>query len=199
MSTSATPETAPKYDLNNPPPGFKWDWDEVKGDHGQLSFGQRPLLTVEESKDGADALIEFYGAEGVARIYNGTSGRVQHQGIARRVTQKGKKEGWDDDKINATIAEEQLKYRPGKRAAGQSTAQSRAANAAKKAAGKIHGDAIAAMIERVASLPEAERLAMAQQLGIDPALFQQPTSNGAETEPETDEQEQNGEGEQQDQ
>ena len=182
MTASTAPETTPQFTLDNPPPGFKWDWDEVKGDHGQLSFGQRPLLTALESEEGAKGLLTFYGNDGICRIYNGTSGRVQHQGIARRVTTKGKKEGWDEDKINATIAEEQLKYRPGKRASGQSTAQSRAANAAKKAAGRIGGDAIASMIERVANMSEEERNRLASQMGFDPSLFAPQAGNGAEEE-----------------
>jgi hypothetical protein len=171
MSDPSKSSPTSQFNLDNPPPGFKWDWDEVKGDHGQLSFGQRPLLTVLESEEGAKGLFTFYGNDGVCRIYNGTSGRVQHQGIARRVTTKGKKEGWDEDKINNTIAEEQLKYRPGRRAAGQSTAQSRAAAAAKKAAGRIGGDAIASMIEKVANMSEDERNVLASQLGFDPSLF----------------------------
>lgn len=181
MTTTATPETN-QFSLANPPAGFTFDWDEVKGDHGQLSFGQRPLLTVEESQAGADALMAFYGPEGVGRIYNGTSGRVQFQGIARRITQKGKKEGWDDDKINAEIAKAQLEYRPGKRQAGQSTAQSRAANAAKKAAGKIGGDAIASMLEKVASMSAEDRAALASTLGIDPADFELAETDETETE-----------------
>jgi hypothetical protein len=187
MTTATAPEptTTPQFSLDNPPPGFKWDWDEVKGDHGQLSFGQRPILTALDGEEGGQGLLKFYGWDGIARIYNGTSGRVQFQGVDRRITQKGKKEGWDEDKINAICAEEQLKYRPGKRASGQSTAQSRAAAAAKKASGRIGGDAIASMIERVAKMSEEERNALAAQMGFDPSLFvlaQQPTPDDDEDE-----------------
>jgi hypothetical protein len=70
MTTATAPETTTQYSLDNPPPGFKWDWDEVKGDHGQLSFGQRPLLTALESEEGAKGLLAFYGNDGICRIYN---------------------------------------------------------------------------------------------------------------------------------
>lgn len=183
MATATAPETgnSTQYSLNNPPTGFYFDWDEVKGDHGQVSFGKRPLLTVNEDPEGAKALYEFYGNEGVARFYNGTSGRVQFQGVARRVTAKGKKEGWSDEKINEEIAKQELEYRPGKRAGGQSTAQSRAVAAMKKAAGKIPGDALAGLMDRVAAMTDEQRLAFGQQFGID---FSQVTENGDEEEGE---------------
>lgn len=178
MSESAT-ATPTQYSLSSPPPGFYFDLDEVKGDHGQTSYGKRPLLTVNEDVEGAKALLAFYGDEGTCRFYNGTSGRVQFQGVARRVTVKGKKEGWSDEKINETIAEEQLKYRPGKRAGGQSTAQSRAVAAAKKAAGKVSGDALAGLMERIASMTDEQRAAFGAQFGVD---FTQVTENGDEEE-----------------
>lgn len=179
MATATQPETTSQFSLTNPPPGFYFDWDEVKGDHGQKSFGQRPLLSVHETPEGVQGMITFYGNEGVARIYNGTSGRVQAQGIARRVTLKGQKATppWSDEQINNEIAKAQLEYRPGKRQGGQSTAQSRAVNAAKKAAGKISGDALAGLMEKIAGMSDAEREAFGSQFGIN---FAAVTANGTD-------------------
>lgn len=189
MTTATQPEgSAAQYSLTSPPKGASFDWDEVKGDRGQKSLGNRPLLTWEESESGIAGAIEYYTAEGVARIVNGTSVRVTAQSIARRTVEKGLKEGWDDDKINNEIARLQLEYRPGKRQGGQSTAQSRAANAAKKAAGKISGDAIATLLDRVASASPAELEAL-RALGIDPSTFAPP----AVEENDEDEEEENGE------
>lgn len=194
MGTSAETTATSQYNLQNPPPGFYFDFDEVKGDHGQKSFGKRPLLTVNEDEAGVQGLITFYGNEGVARIYNGTSGRVQSQSIARRVTQKGVKEGWTDEKINDEIAKAQLEYRPGKRQGGQSTAASRAANAAKKAADKIGGDAIAQMLAKVAAMSPEERAALAGTMGIDPASFEVVADTDEDEDLGNDDQNGNGEG-----
>ena len=192
MTSAAAPtNNAPKFDLNNPPPGFKWDWDEVKGDHGQLSFGQRPFLTALEGEVGGQGLVEMYGWDGVTPEST-TGPPVGFSSRASTVASppRARRKAGTMTKINATCAEEQLKYRPGRRAAGQSTAQSRAAAAAKKAAGRIGGDAIASMIEKVANMSEEERNILASQLGFDPSLFalapqggvEEPEENGEEIE-----------------
>lgn len=194
MATATAPEVGtsvptPQYSLTNPPPGAYFDFDEVKGDRGQKTLGTRPLLTWRENQEGLDGFIAFYGVEGGMRIPNGTSIRVTGQGIARRVTEKAIKEGWgtDNDRINNETAKLQLEYRPGKRQGGQSTAQSRAVAAAKKAAGKIGGDAITSMLERVAAMSEEQRSAFALTMGLDPAIFELP-----EVEEEENEEGENG-------
>lgn len=142
MGTAVAPETTSTYSLSNPPAGASFEYDEVKGDRGQKSFGQVPLLTWEESEAGIQGAIAYYGPQGIARFVNGTSLRVSCQAIARR----GKSKGLTDEQI----ALEQLNFRPGSRQGGQSTPVSRAANATRKAAQKISGDSIAELMAKIA-------------------------------------------------
>ena len=141
MTATATQQ----YSLTNPPPGSRFEFDEVKTDRGQTSLGQVPLLTWGDSDEDVQAAIAYYGAEGIANILNGTSLRVSFQGIARNG--KDPKKNWSDEQI----ALKQIEFRPGKREGGQSTPASRAANATKKAASVANADAIKQLMDMVAS------------------------------------------------
>lgn len=142
MGTAVAPEAGTQYTLTNPPPGARFEYDEVKTDRGQKSLGQCPILTWDESEEGLNGAIAFYGASGVGRFVNGTSLRVSCQGIIRR----GKAAGKPDDQL----AKDQLEFRPGSRQGGQSTPVSRAANATRKAAQKVSGDSIAELMNKIA-------------------------------------------------
>lgn len=120
------------------PSGAHFDMDEVRTKRGEQSLGPVPILTWDDMA-AADA---FYGAEGILRVLNGTSLRVSFQGIARRMKIAGKT---DDE-----IAQTQLEFRPGEREAAVSTPVSRARKAAEAAAKAADGDAIAALMERIA-------------------------------------------------
>lgn len=143
MTAPAAAPTANQYSLSSPPPGARFEYDEVKTDRGQKSLGLCPILTWEETDEGHQGALAYYGVSGIARFINGTSLRVSCQGIIRR----GKAAGKTDEKM----AEEQLAFRPGSRQGGQSTPASRAASASKKAAGKFSGDSIAEMMNRLAT------------------------------------------------
>lgn len=158
MGTAVAPETtagASQYSLSNPPAGASFEYDEVKGDRGQKSFGQVPLLTWDESEAGIQGAIAYYGPQGIARFVNGTSLRVSCQAIARR----GKAKNLTDEQI----ALEQLNFRPGQRQSGQSTPASRAVNATRKATQKISGDSIA---EFWAKMEDPAFRASVEALGI---------------------------------
>lgn len=123
------------------PEGAHFEFDEVKTNRGEQSLGEQPILVW----DNLDAAAATYGTEGVLAILDGTSVRVSMQSIARRGALA--KKSADD------IAKMQIDFRPGKRAVGKSTPESRAASAARKAASKLGGqsDSIAALLERIAS------------------------------------------------
>lgn len=158
MGTATQPQVE-QYSLSSPPPGASFDYDEVKTDRGQKSLGPAPLLTWDETDEGLQAALAFYGASGVARFINGTSLRVSCQAIARR----GKTA--TPPKSDEQIAKEQLEFRPGSRQGGQSTPASRAASATRKAASVVNGDAIAEMMNRMANDPAFRDQLKA--LGID--------------------------------
>lgn len=144
MATAVEPNgTVTTNFLKNPPRGFHWEFDEVKTDRKQKSLGEVPLLTANDGDEGAQGLIDKYGPQGVCDIFNGTSGRVSFQAIARRLKIAGKS---DEE-----IAKAQIDFAPGKRQGGQSTPVSRAANEAKNLAKKVNGDAIAELLAKVAS------------------------------------------------
>lgn len=89
-------------------------------------------------------MLEFYGNEGICAIVNGTSLRTTFVGIARRLKAAGKS---DDE-----IADNQIKYRPGKRVTA-GTPQSRVRNASARAAealGPEYADRLASMLDRIA-------------------------------------------------
>lgn len=146
MATTVEPTTngtvATNF-LKNPPAGFHWEYDEVKTDRKQKSLGEVPILTANDGDEGAQGLLDKYGAQGVCDIFNGTSGRVSFQAISRRLKLAGK----SDEEIAAA----QIAFAPGKRQGGQSTPASRAANEAKNLSKKVNGDAIAELLAKVAS------------------------------------------------
>ena len=122
------------------PEGAEFDLEEVKTARGTKSLGEVPILTWKS----LEKAREYFGDEGVLDILDGTSLRVSYQNIARRYAQVGK--SMDE------IAQAQINFRPGKRAAGVSTPVSRAGNAARRAAEKLGDQAenITAFLERVA-------------------------------------------------
>ncbi len=103
------------------PTGAHFEYESVKTKHGTEDLGEVPILVWD---DGAAAL-EYYGNEGVCRIFNGTSLRVTFQSIGRR----GKQTSKSDDEI----AKAQIDFRPGSRVSTPSTPQGRAARLAKQA------------------------------------------------------------------
>ena len=123
------------------PDGAHWAMDEVRTDRGTKSLGEHPLL-VWDSLDGA---VEFYGDEGILQSLDGTSFRVSFQSIARRMAIAGKS---DDE-----IADSQIKFRPGKRAAGVSTPVSRARRAGAAAAESLgdNADVVTDLLKKVAA------------------------------------------------
>ncbi len=123
------------------PEGAHFEFDEVKTNRGEVSLGEQPILVW----DDLNAAVATYGNEGVLAILDGTSVRVSMQAIARRAAIA--KKSADE------VAKMQIDFRPGKRAAGKSTPESRAASAARKAATKLGGqsDAVTALLEKIAS------------------------------------------------
>ena len=110
--------------------------------------------------DDLDKAVAFYTEEGILNVLDGTSVRVQMQGIARRMVQ-GKEPVTEDD-----IAKAQVEYRPGQRRVGEATPASRTARAAKKAveAKPEVADALAALLDRIASgKVSAEEMALLGQ------------------------------------
>lgn len=121
------------------PTGAHFEFEEVKTARGTKSLGEVPILVW----DSLEAASGQYGEEGIRNVLDGTSLRVSFQGIARRLRLQGKS---DDE-----IATAQLAFRPGTRVVGQATPVSRAARAAKAAAERVDGDAIAAFLQKVAA------------------------------------------------
>ncbi len=133
------------------PDGAHFAFDEVKTQKGAASLGDVPILVW----DSVDKMVEFYTNEGVLAIADGTSVRVSMQSIARRLKAAGKT---DDE-----IATKQLEFRPGKRVVGESTPVSRAKSAASRAAEKVSGDVIAALLKKIETgeITEEDAAAMA--------------------------------------
>lgn len=121
------------------PNGAHWEFEEVSTGHGKASLGEVPLLIW----DDFNACVEYFTAEGVIAMLDGTSFRVSQQGIARRLKAAGKS--------NNEIAEAILKFRPGKRAGTAPTPVSRARKAAAEAATVVQGDAITLLLQRIAA------------------------------------------------
>lgn len=123
-----------------PPSGSHFESEEVKTAKGTQSLGEVPLLVW----DNHQAMVAYYGEEGVLAIADGTSLRVSFQNIARRFKAANKT---DDE-----IAKAQIDFRPGKRHVGASTPQSRVVKTAKAAAEKIgDADAVAALLAQIES------------------------------------------------
>lgn len=120
------------------PQGAKWTWDEVRTGHGKDSLGDVPLLEWEDP----NGVVEHYGVEGLLAALNGTSLLVSYQGIARRMKIAGKS--------NEEIATAILAFKPGNRAVASPTPVSRARRAAAEAASVTNGDAIAALLAKIA-------------------------------------------------
>lgn len=105
------------------PAGSHFDFESVKDK--QENEWEVPMLIWDDFQK----MTEYYGAEGILRIADGTSLRVVFQGIARRVMQ-AKEPGTLED-----IAKGQVEYKPGeRRGASESTPVSRAGRMARKAA-----------------------------------------------------------------
>lgn len=121
------------------PAGSHFEFEEVKTAGGTKPLGQAPILVW----DSLESARQTYGDEGITDVLDGTSLRVSFQGIARRGRIAGKS---DDD-----IAQQQVEFRPGKRAVGQSTPVSRARRAASTAAEKVDGDVLASFLSKVAA------------------------------------------------
>lgn len=172
MGTTA--EVATQYSLQNPPPGSKFIFDEVKTDRGQTSLGQVPLLEWGDDEASVRSMIDYYGYEGVANIVNGTSAKVSFQSIARRLKTRQNK-GVPNPATDEEIAKAQIDFRPGKREGGSSTPASRAANEAKKLASAVSGDGMAELFRKIANkeIPEDTLRAM----GIDPSTFYAPAAS----------------------
>lgn len=139
------------------PDGAVFEEEEVKTARGTKSLGEVPILTWQS----LEKAREYFGDEGILDILDGTSLRVSYQNIARRYAQVGK--SMDE------IAQAQINFRPGKRAAGVSTPVSRAGNAARRAAEKLGDQAenITAFLERVArgEIPEEQLKALGLKAG----------------------------------
>jgi hypothetical protein len=122
------------------PEGSHFAFEEVKTAKGTKTLGDVPLLVWDSAVD----MVGYYGEEAVLAMADGTSFRVSFQNIARRGRASNKS---DDD-----IAKAQIDFRPGKRTVGASTPASRAASAARRAADKgLDGDALAKLLDRIAS------------------------------------------------
>lgn len=129
MSTSVTP-----------PAGAHFEYEEVKTAKGTQSLGTDIPILVWDDLDGC---IAHLTPQGVLDVLDGTSYRTSMQGIARRLKAAGK--------TNDEIATAEVNFKPGKRAGGSSTPTSRARKAAEAAAEKVGGDAVARLLERLAS------------------------------------------------
>lgn len=122
------------------PNGAEFVYEEVKTARGTESLGEVPIIVWKDLQ----AAIDYYGAEGVLDMLDGTSLRVSAQNIARRLKAAGKT---DDE-----IATAQVNFKPGKRAGGVSTPVSRARKAAENAATQL-GDkagAVTDLLDRIA-------------------------------------------------
>ena len=121
------------------PAGSHFETEEVQNKAGD-TFSV-PILVF----DDAGAAQLYYGEEGILRILDGTSLRVQFQGIARRMAQAGK--------LSDEIAKAEAEYHPGARRVGESTPANRVAKAARKAAESRPADAeiIAKLLDRLTS------------------------------------------------
>lgn len=123
-----------------PPDGAHFDFEEVKTEKGTKSLGDVPLLVW----DDLDKARAYYGDEAICMVLDGTSLRVSFQGTARRMKIAGK----EDDEI----AKSQIDFRPGKRAVGAATPQSRLRAAAAKAGETIgNADVLTKLLERIQS------------------------------------------------
>lgn len=121
------------------PTGAHFAFEEVKTAKGTKSLGEQPILVW----DDANAATEYYTAQGVLDILDGTSVRTSMQGIARRLANAGKSAD--------EIAKAQVDFRPGRRAGGASTPASRARKAAESAVDAgASGDAVANLLARIA-------------------------------------------------
>lgn len=123
-----------------PPAGAHFEFEEVKTAKGTQSLGTDIPILVWDDLDGC---IAHLTAQGVLDVLDGTSYRTSMQGIARRLKAAGK--------TNDEIATAEVNFKPGKRAGGSSTPTSRARKAAEAAAEKVGGDAVARLLERLAS------------------------------------------------
>jgi hypothetical protein len=103
------------------PPGSHFEWEQV-ADKGDNEWDVPILIWDDLSK-----ATEYYGAEGIMRVLDGTSLRVAFQGIARRFASA------KEPKTANDTAKAMVDYKPGERRAGESTPSSRAARSAKKA------------------------------------------------------------------
>lgn len=120
------------------PAGAHFEYEKVRTAGGEKDLGDAPILVWTDLKE----VEAKYTTEGVLGVLDGTSLRVSYQGIARRGRIKGK----TDDQI----AQEQLEFKPGNRAVGESTPVSRARRAAAGAAEKVDGDVLAKFLQAVA-------------------------------------------------
>jgi len=171
-STAVATESVPVGPVSAPD-GASFEYDEVKTDRGQKSLGQVPLLVWQD----LDKAIAYYGGnDNILGILDGTSLRVSFQGIARRLKAAGKSDN--------EIMKAQVDFKPGKRQTGQSTPTSRAAAAAKKAAGKLNGDVLAQLIEKMAAGQVSDDQLRA--FGIDPAALHAVSGNGEVVEEEAE-------------
>jgi hypothetical protein len=133
---------APKAPVTMPdaPDGSHFDSEEVKTAKGQSSLGHVPILVW----DDLNKATEFYGAEAICDVLDGTSLRVSFQNIARRFKIA--------NKSDAEIATAMVGFRPGKRTVGASTPASRAASMAKKATEKVGGgESVEKLLAKIAS------------------------------------------------
>ena len=128
------------------PTGSHFEYEEVRTAKGTKSLGEVPILVW----DDVQAMLAHYGEEGIKDMADGTSFRVSFQSIARRF-KSVTKDGAESTKTDDDIAKAQIDFRPGKRQGGASTPVSRAKRAAGSAADKVGGDAVAALLEQIAS------------------------------------------------
>jgi hypothetical protein len=122
------------------PEGAHFDYEEVKTAKGQSSLGNVPILVW----DNLDKATEFYTAEAICDVLDGTSLRVSFQNIARRYKIA--------NKSDEEIATAMVQFRPGKRVVGASTPASRAARLAKTATEKVGGgETVEKLLAKIAS------------------------------------------------
>ena len=124
------------------PAGSHFDFETVKDK--QENEWEVPMLIWDDFQK----MVEYYGAEGILRIADGTSLRVVFQGAARRIMQ-AKEPGTVDD-----IAKAQVEYKPGeRRGSTEATPATKAGRAAKKAADARpeSADLIAKLLEKIAN------------------------------------------------
>lgn len=122
------------------PAGAHFDFEEVKTAKGTQSLGEVPILVW----DSLDAMVQYFGEEGVLAVADGTSLRVSYQNIARRFKAA--------NKSNDEIATAQVGFKPGKRQVGASTPGSRAARLARTAVEKSgQSEAIEKLLAKIAA------------------------------------------------